>query len=168
MKIALLIFLLFWAKTIIAQPIIFCGIDLNSDWYTLTNIPKYEYAIYKYQNPESSTICVAPRKELSIAEFTSLGIDEISLCFPTGKRDLNVLKPEYCVGEHRYSSESDFKSNAYKDFNILLEKFKKTYGEPSENVAGSVATSVKWNFSNHEIFISIDREDFVITIGCFP
>ncbi len=167
-KKVLFIFLLILANTLNAQPIIFCGIDLNSDWYTLTNISKQDYVIYTWDNPESKTICVAPRKELSISEFTSMGINEISLCFPVGERDLKVLKPEYCLGRHRYASESEFKSNAYRDFNVLLEKFKKTYGQPSDNGAGTAATSVKWDFSNQQIFLSIDREEFVITIGCLP
>jgi hypothetical protein len=168
MKKALLIFLFLWAKTINAQPIIFFGIDLNSDWYTLTNISKQDYVIYTWDNPESKTICVAPRKELSIAEFTSMGIDKISLCFSVGERDLNLLKPEFCLGRHNYESESEFKSNAYRDFNILLEKFKKIYGQPSENNSGEAATAVQWVFSNQQIFISIDREDYFIMIGCLP
>lgn len=167
--LAFLLFLLFvGAKSMQAQPLIFYGIDLNSDWYTLTNISRFDYDMYNMQNPESKMISVAPHKELSITEFNSMGIEEILLGFPTGARDLNLLKPDICLGRHRYSSESDFNSNAYRDFNALLEKFKKTYGQPSDNVAGSLATSVKWAFSNQHIFISIDRGDKLISIGCIP
>jgi len=150
-----------------AQSVNFFGIDMQSDWYTLTNISKLSYWVYGQENPGEQTICVNPRDDLSLAQFTSMGYDDVLLCFNTGVEDLHQLLPNLCLARHSYEI-STFQSNGYRDYNTQLVKMKQIFGTPSENVVGTLASTTQWAFHDKQIVLTLDREDRTLSLICMP
>ena len=81
MKILLYFFLCINFLTIHSQVSNFYGIDMNKDWYSLTDLSKISYEIYSHEFPDAPYVSAPPCKTLSLAQFYKLGLGDVQLHF---------------------------------------------------------------------------------------
>ena len=156
----------FMKSTVIAQTITFFGLDLNKDFYSLTDASAISYDQYQFENPNSKSIPFYPSKSIDLSEFKNMGVPTVVLYFDPGwQGDFHKLQPSFCMASHFYISQDEFNINGYKDFNILLIKLKQLFGEPNKNIVGNEANSVAWTLSNQQIVLSlsvIEKKLFIL------
>lgn len=152
-----------------SQTLNFFGIDLNKDFYSLTDASAISYDQYQYENPNSKSIPFYPSKSIDLSEFKNMGVPTVVLYFDPGwQGDFHKLQPSFCMASHFYISQDEFNINGYKDFNILLIKLKQLFGEPNKNIVGNEANSVAWTLSNQQIVLSLSVIEKKLFILCLP
>jgi len=149
--------------------LLFFGIDLNKDFYTLTNASKASYQQFQFENPSAENIPFPPSITQSLSQFIELGLPKVVIYFPRGESgDFHYLLPSMCIASKVYLNQQDFDNNAYRDYNFLLTKLKSIYGVPTNNVTGSQAISTAWKLSNQQLAFSLDKSEKKLMLYCLP
>jgi hypothetical protein len=152
-----------------SQNLDFFGIDLNKDFYSLTNASKLSYVRFQEATPKSKYVAFYPSKEISLSEFEQIGMLEVILYFDRDfVGNLNKLLPSLCMVSKYYNSLDDFSKNAFIDYNKILSNLKTKFGNPSKNVVGNKASTSVWVISNKQIVFSMDKEEKKLTLICLP
>ena len=138
---------------------IFFGIDLNSDWYSLTDLSKLSHTIPNDLNPN------APFKYVPLSEsiFSSVNIDlkqlgfEILLGFPSDSgsiSDFNKFPPSILNASFKYSNTSVGIDKLSALFALIVKK----YGFPDEMLSNkdpNIDTgNFIWSGKNYSITVS--------------
>lgn len=149
--------------------ILFFGIDLNKDFYSITDAGKASYEQFQFENPTSQNIPFYPSKSQSLSQLIELGLPKVVIYFPRGEsRDFHFLKPSMCIASKVYLNQQEFDNNAYREYNLLLPKLKVIYGAPTNNVTGSQAISTAWKLSDQQIVLSLDKSEKKLMLMCLP
>ena len=152
-----------------AQSISFFGLDLNKDFYGITDASKMSYEQFQFENPTSQNIPFYPAKSQNLSQFIELGLSKVVIYFPRGESgDFHFLKPSMCIASKVYLNQQEFDNNAYRDYNLLLPKLKQAYGAPTNNVTGGQAISTAWKLSNQQVVLSLDKSEKKLMLMCLP
>ena len=157
MKILLSLYLCVNFLTIHSQVSNFYGIDMNKDWYTLTDQSGMYYDVYSVEYPDNPYVSVSPKKSLSLDKFEKIGLGNIQLHFERNvNSDFHFFKPTLCTANKVYIDDGDFNLIGQKDFTNVKSDLIQKYGQPSQNVNGTVAKTSYWNSTNYEIALTLD------------
>lgn len=146
---------------------IFYGIDLNLDWYSLTNYSKLTYFTIDSENTEDNYVCTNFEYFYDNIDptFMNLGFTEMVLCFPKGMQsNLKILKPELLIARIKYKSINEFKMNSKNDFEKIFKLIKSSFNAPDSNLTQEMFSLHKWNEKDFEIALHSHEEDLTITL----
>ena len=139
---------------------IFFGINLDLDWYSLTNSSPKAYYLKSEKIKDGYAVTSFEFSHDKIDRgFMDLGFNELLLFFPKGMQNhLKELKPEIFLARMNYNNTIEYSENIRVDFSKILHFLKKEFGEP-EVINSSV---YKWNGIDYELSLSTD-EDYLNT-----
>lgn len=134
----------------------FFGIDMDADWYTLTN---HSWITYANQEKLGDGNYVVTDFEYSKSkvkkEFLDLGFNELLLCFPVGKQsELKTLSPELFIGRISYDNPIYYKSRSENDISKLLALFKREFGDPDLDLEKEDVTLYKWESPKRTLILT--------------
>lgn len=165
MKILLSLYLYVNFLTIHSQVPNFYGIDMNKDWYSLTDLSKISYEIYSHEYPDAPYVSAPPCKALSLAQFNNLGLGDVQLHFERNvNSDFHFFKPTMCSANKVYMDDGDFDLIGQKDYTNVKSDLIQKYGQPSQNVNGTVAKTSYWNSTNYEIALTLDLKNLELIL----
>ena len=158
MKNLLLLFSLFVSIVSIGQNSSnkILGIDLNKDFYTLTNGSALGYIRGGEQNRTENlpgvTYNISEEYLINYAnkEFLRINFNEICLVFPYSGSSvgLNELKPGFLIATKNYNSKSDYEVNNLNDFNLVVYLLMNQFGAPKSTRNEYWGVLFEWKFPN--------------------
>ena len=150
---------------------IICGIDLNENWYTLTNQSGLSYFVQedyrKKQNLQGVTMDIDEKYlELNVnKDFLSINFTELILNFPMGNQsNLNTLSPSVFMATKMYSSQKDYNAYNLEDFNKIVFILMNQYGAPNSTMKKDWGASFEWNFSNAQLTLTSNKTQHIVLI----
>jgi hypothetical protein len=122
------------------------GVDLDLDWYSLTN---QQTLAYWSQDHDTSSKYVITGCDYILNKiddkFLSLNFNEMLLIFPKGfKGKLNGLYPEMFLSRISYKDINDYKRNSSNDVNKIFKLLYDTYGKAELNMVKDKYSVYKW------------------------
>lgn len=144
----------------------FFGIDLESDWYSLTNQQSLAYWIQDEDKTSNFVItdCSYISDKID-SKFLSLGFKELLLIFPKGyKGRLDSLKPEMFLSRISYSDIAEYSSNSINDMRNTLLFLKEKYGDPELNMIKEKYSVYKWKGVYYELILTCRQDELTTTI----
>lgn len=148
----------------VSKNIIF-GIDLNLDWYTLTNYSGLTYAEASLESKNNYVVIdLNQYKDKIDNKFLKLGFSELLLAFPKKEtRNLNELKPEIFIARIRYSDYSDYMNKSPKDLENILFLMRDEFGEANLNEVRDKYSNYKWSGVYYDIALTCREDELAIS-----
>ena len=144
------------------------GIDLNSDWNSLTNQQSLAYWLQDEDKSSSFVLtdCDYIFDKIDL-KFSNLGFKNLRLGFPKGnKGKLEDLKPVFFLAFINYKDNSDYafksKSDILKTYTLLKEEF----GEPELNMIKDKYSVYKWKGVYFQIILTCREDELSTTLIC--
>ena len=162
---ALLIFGFSFGQT--SSHIVF-GIDLNKDWYTLTEQSATAYFIqedFKKKNNQPGVSVDISEEYLNSngdKEFLGIGTFEIVLVFEQGQQSnlKDALPSSMLINLSKYGkSEKSAKMKAFSKLSSLLMN---QFGAPSSTMKKDWGSNFQWNLTNAQIMLNLQYEEIKI------
>ena len=147
---------------------IISGIDLNKDWFTLTN-----QSVFNYYNQE------VYRKNLNLEgvsmdidenylnsnvdkDFLNIGFTDLVLNFTMGNQsNLNTLEPTIFMATLKYDSYNEYKENSSNAFNKIVYLLMNQFGAPNSTMKKDCGSSFEWNFNNAQLVLNSNKTDHI-------
>ena len=135
------------------------GLDMDLDWYSLTNYSSITYAI---ANADESTNYVVTDCEYYLkqvdAEIEQLAFDDYVIAFNKGatanKSGLENLYPLFYIGNYRYNDLASFRSEGFNHADYLKDKIIATYGDPLTKTENTEFRVYRWVVNDFEIIVN--------------
>jgi len=142
---------------------IFFGIDLDKDWYTLTEQSGLSYTLFKNQNPDSQFVTVNLHKSiynLINPDLLKIGLD-LKLGFEIKQvSDFNNLFPIHLFGSVKFKSLSEYRLKGIDKFSNLFSLLVKKFGFPTQMTVASDpgidSAAFVWERENFLILINLN------------
>jgi len=139
------------------------GIDLNNNWYDLTDLDTITYDMQERDKDENSigvitTISERYLKENAEKEFLEINFSVLRLVFPFGNSAIvKKLSPVMFMARKNYSSEYELSqsNDLYKLAYLLMNQF----GTPSSTEKGDWGSSFQWEFSNANLNLYLSKKE---------
>ena len=145
----------------------FFGIDLDSDWRSLTN---QQYLRYWLEDQDTSTKfviidCDHIQEKIEL-KFLNLGFTELLLIFPKGcdQRNVDNLRPDYFLARIRYSDIVDYTTKSNNDIRKILTLLKDKYDEPELNMIKDKYSVYKWESFHYQIILTCREDELSTTL----
>jgi hypothetical protein len=146
---------------------LFFGIDLDSDWLSLTN---QQYLTYWLQDEDTSSKfvivdCDFIQNNIE-SKFLNLGFKELLLIFPKGCNQRNVysLRPELFLARINYSDAVDYTTKSNNDIKKILTLLIDKYDEPELNMIKDKYSVYKWEGFNYQIILTCREDELSTTL----
>jgi hypothetical protein len=166
MKLHILTVTLLFSSITFGQKNSFLGLNLDSDWYTLTNYQQLTYFLIDSDPANTDPFVMVDfeySQEQMDSEFLKIGFSELLLGFPRGQQTaLHSLQPKMFLGRKYYSSIADYYDKVLLDVKLLKTFLIRNYGEPIINMTRSSFMVFKWDVNDSEIILTC-REDELST-----
>tara|TARA_B100001027_G_C16213837_1_gene306441 strand:+ start:281 stop:817 length:537 start_codon:yes stop_codon:yes gene_type:complete len=165
------IFLLFFSIFCFSQNTshIISGLDLNEDWYTLTNQGQLGYVIQESYREENNLPGVAMEIYEKYLEsnvdkdFLDIDFSDLTLIFPAkNQTNLNTLKPTIFLANKMYDSEAEYLSRSQKDFNKIVYILMNQFGSPSSTAKESWGSAFEWNSNNAQLMLLKNKTQHIV------
>ena len=147
---------------------IISGIDLNKDWYALTNqsvLSYYSQEVYrKNLNLQGVSMDIDEKYLNSYVDkdFLSVGFTNLVLNFPMeNQSNLNTLEPTIFMATKKYDSNIEYSTNSSNDFNKIVYSLMNQFGAPNSTMKKSWGASFEWNFSNAQLVLNSNKSDHI-------
>tara|TARA_B100001094_G_scaffold209945_1_gene203847 strand:+ start:171 stop:704 length:534 start_codon:yes stop_codon:yes gene_type:complete len=148
---------------------IISGIDLNKDWFTLTNQSVgsyYNQEVYrKNLNLEGVSMDIDKKYLDSNADkdFLDIEFTDLVLNFPMGNQSsLNTLEPTIFMATKKYSSEKDYNAYNLEDFNKIVFILMNQYGAPNSTMKKDWGASFEWNLTNAQLMLTSNKTQHIV------
>lgn len=159
-KIFTVIILFFLFLNIKSQHLHF-GIDLNKDWYTLTNYSGLTYNINEANNKELPYVFSDFNFINSKVDekFLRLGFDESIIGFPKGKSntDLHLLKPICLIAYIIYDNIDAYSKNSFINITNIQKVLVEEFGSPISYTHNQDKCIIKWETIDYHITLSSSK-----------
>jgi|GEM_PF-2375895 len=149
----------------IEHPIIY-GINLNSNWYELTNQQKLAYwlndegADEQYKNDPYVITGFDYSHHKIESVFMNLSFDELLLGFPKGRyKDLESLSPELLLCRKNYNTDYEFDNKAATLRNEIQNLITKILGTGVLSFKDNKVYTYKWENDIYQVILSSVKED---------
>lgn len=136
----------------------FMGIDLNQNWYALTN---YQQLTYYLAEQDSSNNLPYVMTDFKFTHnkinntFINLGFDELLLGFPRGmETKLGDLQPELFLARKKYEDRGDYLQKYEKDISNTKYLLSQTFGNPELNIIKDKYSVYNWKGINYQIILT--------------
>tara|TARA_B100001989_G_C24533157_1_gene462806 strand:+ start:503 stop:1042 length:540 start_codon:yes stop_codon:yes gene_type:complete len=147
------------------------GIDLNENWYTLTNQSQLGYFVQenyrKKQNLQGVTVDIDEKylEQNVNKDFLSIKFTELILSFPMGNQtNLNTLSPSLFMATKMYSSNEDYDAYNLEDFNKIVFILMNQFGAPNSTMKKDWGASFEWNLTNAQLILTSNKTQHIILI----
>ena len=151
---------------------IISGLDLNKDWYTLTNQAALAYFIQETDRKENNEWGIPVDVDQDYLnnnvepEFLNIGFTELILVFPGGstasKSELEKLAPNALMAHLKYSSDGAYESLNKKDFSRIASILMYQFGPPDNTMKKEWGASFEWKFENAQIGLTSNKSDHIV------
>lgn len=142
------------------------GINLDLDWYSLTNQQTFAYSIQDHDINTNFVItdCDYVLNKIE-AKFLKLGFKELLLLFPKGfKGKLDDLKPEMFLARIRYIDNVNYANKSNNDISKILSILNEEYGEPELNMIRDKYSVYKWKGVYYKIVLTCREDELTTTL----
>jgi hypothetical protein len=144
------------------------GIDLNSDWYTLTNFQKLTYYAIDSDTANNLPWVITDfnysHNKIS-KSFMDIGYDELLLGFPRGMQDrLNELQPELFLSRKVYKDIEDYSNRSEIDIKKTIYLLKQEFGNPELNMIRDKFSTYEWKGTNYKIILTCRQDELNTTL----
>ena len=139
---------------------IISGIDLNKDWYTLTNQSQLSYVINENVDYQSVSMDIDKNYLNSNVDkdFIDIGFTSLVLSFPNlNQSNLDVLKPTMLVASLKYESDYVYSKNSSKDFNQIVYLLMNQFGTPNSSMKKDWGSAFDWKFDNAQLMLNSNK-----------
>jgi hypothetical protein len=142
------------------------GIDLDSDWKSLTNQQALAYFVQDQDKNSNFVITDCDHINDKIdTKFLNIGFKELLLIFPKGyKGKLDSLNPDMFIGRISYVDVKEYESKSNKDIRIILSILKDEYGEPELNMIKDKYSVYKFNGVYYQIILTCREDELTTTL----
>lgn len=146
------------------------GLDMDLDWYSLTNYSALSYAMADSDKSTSYVVtdCDYYLDKVDI-EIEKLGFDEYLIAFnkgvPASGPDLERLQPFMYIGRYKYSNLASFKSSAFNKANFLKNKLIAIYGNPDLKIEKSEFRVYKWVIDDFTIIVNAVQKELTTSLN---
>lgn len=146
------------------------GLDMDLDWYSLTNYSAISYAIADADESASYVItdCDHYLDNVDI-EIEKLGFDDYLIAFnkgaAAGKSGMESLQPLMYIGRYKYSNLSSFKSGAFNRANYLRDKLIAIHGSPDLKIEKPEFRVYKWVVDDVTIIVNAVQNDLTTSLN---
>lgn len=144
-----------------AQPSVFFGMDMNQDWYTLTNYSLLTY----FQEAEENDLVASDfeyylnKVHIELEDFELDLLVVFESIKNANSRVLESLFPYMLVGRHLYDNDRIYDLESSSDCKFLLDKVARTYGKPDLVIEEIDLKLYKWNFDFGTITLRSSRTE---------
>jgi hypothetical protein len=142
------------------------GIDLDSDWKSLTNQQALGYFIQNEDKNSNFVItdCEYIHDKID-TKFLSIGFKELLLIFPKGyKGKLDSLNPDMFLARISYVDINEYEDKSNKDIEKILTVLKDEYGEPELNLIKDKYSVYKFNGVYYQIIVTCREDELTTTL----
>lgn len=147
---------------------IISGIDLNKDWYTLSNQSVSAYYMQEQFRKENNIPGVGVNFDENYLlkhadkDFLNIGFTELMLIFPQGNQsNLDKVEPKQFYALLKYKSESDYDALSEKAFTKIASILMEQFGPPNKTMKKSWGAMFEWNFDNAQIMLNTNKNDHI-------
>ena len=147
---------------------IISGIDLNKDWFTLTNQASQAYWMQEKFRKENNLPGVGVELDKKyLSEFADkallkIGFTDFILIFPQGnQKNLDIVEPMHFYAKKTYPSEIDYDTLNEKDFANIAYILMLQYGAPNKTMKKHWGAMFEWNFENAKIVLNTNKTDHI-------
>ena len=144
----------------------FMGIDLNQNWYTLTNYQQLSYFLVDSDTANHDPLVITDFEyshDKISKSFLDIGYDELLLGFPRGMQTkLRDLQPELFLARKSYKVMENYLLTFEKDISKTKYLLNQQFGNPELNMVREKYSVYKWKGVNYQIILT-SREDELST-----
>ena len=143
------------------------GLDMDLDFYSLTNYQQYGYFIADTEFPDDPYVITDFDFHLSKVDIQleKLGFSVHLLGFNKGEQTrLESLSPTMYIGRIEYSSEYAFNSQAFRDASNLAALLVNEYGDPILSMEETNFRVYKWESGDCTITVNSVREELTTNL----
>jgi hypothetical protein len=134
------------------------GLNMDLDWYSLTDYSAMSYAI---ANADSNlyivTDCDYHLNQVDI-ELERLNFTNYKIAFPKGAKasrsGLEKLAPLMFIARYEYSNTQSFDNNGFRDAEMLKSKLTDTHGDPILIMEKPEYRVYKWQKDDFTIIVN--------------
>jgi hypothetical protein len=142
------------------------GIDLTSDWYSLTNYQQLSYFLVDSDTANHDPLVITDFEyshDKISKSFLDIGYDELLLGFPRGmETKLRDLQPELFLARKSYNDMENYLHTFEKDISKTKYLLNQQFGNPELNMVREKYSLYKWKGVNYQIVLT-SREDELTT-----
>ena len=144
------------------------GIDLKSDWYTLTNYQQLTYYLTD-SDTNNNDLWVITDFEYSYDKidktFSEIGFNELLLGFPKGMQsNLQELQPEIFLARKNYKDIKDYYITSESDISKTKYLLNQEFGDPESNMIRDKYLVYEWNGVNYQIVLTCREDELTTTL----
>ncbi len=142
------------------------GIDLDLDWYTLTNYSQLTYFLADEEYKDDAYVMIDfeyyhPNVN---PQFMNIGFTEMLLGFPKGMQTkLDVLQPEILLARIYYNDIATYKLKTDKDINKVLTLLQQQFGKADLNTVTDGVYLYKWNGVYYDAILTSRVDELTTT-----
>jgi len=147
---------------------IISGIDLNKDWYTLSNQSVSAYYMQEQFRIENNLPGVGVNFDenylLNYADkdFLNIGFTDFMLIFPQGNQsNLDKVEPKQFYAFLKYKSETDYNALNEKVFTNIASILMEQFGPPNKTMKKSWGAMFEWSFDNAQIILNTNKTEHI-------
>ena len=147
------------------------GIDLNLDWYTLTELSVLSYQLGKIESDKQKIPGVSVRLDdtylnrNATEEFLNIGFKDIVITFPklekVGAEIAKEMSPVMFSANIKYTSDTKYAENARGDFNRVAYLAMNQFGAPDSTMKKEWGASFQWKFDNAELLLIMNKKQHI-------
>lgn len=145
---------------------VFFGIDLNLDWYSLTNQTAFTYS--NLNDDKSSMFNIIDCGYISDKiekRFLNLGFQELLLIFQKDfKGNLKDLKPDVFLARITYSSLNEYTTKSKNDIEKSIALLNGEFGVPELNMIKNGTSTYKWRGVYYQIYLTSRADELTTTL----
>ncbi len=146
------------------------GLNMDLDWYSLTNYSGLSYAI---ADNDASIDYVVTDCDFYFdkvdAELEGFGFNDYFIAFPKGaeanKSGLETLLPLLFMGFYDYTDLSSFNSQAFNDAVFLKDKLSQLYGSPSLKIEKEEFRVYQWEVDDVTIIVNSVKSELMTALN---
>lgn len=142
------------------------GIDLDSDWNSLTNQQALAYFVQNEDKNSNFVItdCEYIHDKID-TKFLNIGFKELLLIFPKGyKGKLDSLNPDMFLARISYADVREYVGKSNKDIEKILSILKDEYGEPELNMIKDKYSVYKFDGVYYQIILTCREDELTTTL----
>jgi len=155
-------------KTMPKSSHILFGIDLNKDWYTLTDISALSYFTEQEYRKKNNIPGVAMTfskdylKKNANFDFLNIGFTDLTGIYPKNEGgNLKNISPYIFIATLKYNSDNEYEEKSSDAFNKITYLLMNQFGAPDNSTKAKWGASLEWKFSNAELLLNSNKKQHI-------
>ena len=147
---------------------IIAGIDLNTNWQTLTNQSVLSYSVQENYRKENNI----PGVSMNISndylikyadkDFLDIGFTDIGVVFEQGiQSNLDVESPIMFTATLKYNSNNEYDVLSEKAFSKIASILMYQFGPPNTTMNKNWGANFEWVLNNAQLILNMNSNDHI-------